>query len=886
MVEENFSWLPFFEELLDIICNKYNPHTLYSEFKKLVPEEQYNDINQMDPLTFIGCICAGNRIAINRAALVKKNFNMKSNPISDINGIPNFVHGTYKYFHEIYKGADISDVMQILWDFARQINENNINEETFNTIVNFNEVKVGKLSQIMYICKPRSFYTCDSKMLSYLYNNIENNYKSFLEIQVYCKTLNTAPYILSAKAWQYSCRRKDFFDYIKKINKPSYDDFISRQILSEKFEKEIFNFSGKRLFDVKNIKDIETLLEKLKNNEDWNKYDKSHGNGIPNAILNTHYKNFINGTEEKILLSAKKYWIYQPGEQGRLWDDVYTNNIIAIGWEELGDLKQYNSEENLAEKIKEIYSKKSNPDKLANWEFANVMNIGDIVYVKKGLKDLIGRGIVQSDYYFDDTRKEYKSVRKIQWTHNGTYSVDFSKLGIKQWVQKTLTDISEDKYKDFCLKIEDIFMNNNQNEQDNIIPLNQILYGPPGTGKTYKLENIIKDYIYPQIADDHESTNIYDDILLNCNLNWVEKIIFAFKINNSQNKPLTDVQISKLPLIQRWFSISSNYKDEKSLICSIRGEMQKNAIRKEGVYARHENNYFERQENGFILIDDGEKLYNELCEHYDININSFDNNIQTDKSILAKDYYVFCTFHQSYSYEEFVEGIRPIINKSKQDETSKDKNLSTMQFDFHCGIFKDMCIKAKKEPNKKFFIFIDEINRGNISKIFGELITLIEKDKREKVVEDGREYHTIEVTLPYTNDRFTVPNNLYIVGTMNTADKSLALLDVALRRRFEFVPMYPKYDLKDLKHKEFLEALNDRIYFEKKSEDFLIGHTYFLGSEAEDLSEVMNKKVTPLLMEYFNAKKEMVEDIVGPLLEKEGYCIDKNEKYLLKVVRK
>lgn len=383
MVEENFSWLPFFEELLDIICNKYNPHTLYSEFKKLVPEEQYNDINQMDPLTFIGCICAGNRIAINRAALVKKNFNMKSNPISDINGIPNFVHGTYKYFHEIYKGADISDVMQILWDFARQINENNINEETFNTIVNFNEVKVGKLSQIMYICKPRSFYTCDSTMLSYLYNNIENNYKSFLEIQVYCKTLNTAPYILSAKAWQYSCRRKDFFDYIKKINKPSYDDFISRQILSEKFEKEIFNFSGKRLFDVKNIKDIETLLEKLKNNEDWNKYDKSHGNGIPNAILNTHYKNFINGTEEKILLSAKKYWIYQPGEQGRLWDDVYTNNIIAIGWEELGDLKQYNSEENLAEKIKEIYSKKSNPDKLANWEFANVMNIGDIVYVKK-----------------------------------------------------------------------------------------------------------------------------------------------------------------------------------------------------------------------------------------------------------------------------------------------------------------------------------------------------------------------------------------------------------------------------------------------------------------------------------------------------------------------
>lgn len=491
-------------------------------------------------------------------------------------------------------------------------------------------------------------------------------------------------------------------------------------------------------------------------------------------------------------------------------------------------------------------------------------------------------------YHASTWQQYYKKCLELPKTKNKNY-YDIEKYFIDNDANCHVGEKSkelEEKYgtpKKF--KITEPQQNLN-NKSQYIFPLNQILYGPPGTGKTYKLENIIKDYIYPQIADDHESTNIYDDILLNCDLNWVEKIIFAFKINNSQNKPLTDVQISKLPLIQRWFSISSNYKDEKSLICSIRGEMQKNAIRKEGVYARHENNYFERQENGFILIDDGEKLYNELCEHYDININSFDNNIQTDKSILAKDYYVFCTFHQSYSYEEFVEGIRPIINKSKQDETSKDKNLSTMQFDFHCGIFKDMCIKAKKEPNKKFFIFIDEINRGNISKIFGELITLIEKDKREKVVEDGREYHTIEVTLPYTNDRFTVPNNLYIVGTMNTADKSLALLDVALRRRFEFVPMYPKYDLKDLKHKEFLEALNDRIYFEKKSADFLIGHTYFLGSEAEDLSEVMNKKVTPLLMEYFNAKKEMVEDIVGPLLEKEGYCIDKNEKYLLKVVRK
>ena len=196
----------------------------------------------------------------------------------------------------------------------------------------------------------------------------------------------------------------------------------------------------------------------------------------------------IDSTLGNLTNKSKKYWIYQPGEQGRLWNDVYANDIIAIGWEELGNLKQYSSKDTLAKRITEIYSKKNYPmnDTLANWEFANIMDIGDIVYVKKGVDEyLIGRGIVQSDYYFDDTRKEYKSVRKIKWTHNGIYNVDFSQLNIKQWNQKTLTDISEDKYKDFCLKIEDIFMNNNHVNQNDIVPLNQILYGPPGTGKTY-----------------------------------------------------------------------------------------------------------------------------------------------------------------------------------------------------------------------------------------------------------------------------------------------------------------------------------------------------------------------------------------------------------------
>ena len=176
-----------------------------------------------------------------------------------------------------------------------------------------------------------------------------------------------------------------------------------------------------------------------------------------------------------------------------------------------------------------------------------------------------------------------------------------------------------------------------------------------------------------------------------------------------------------------------------------------------------------------------------------------------------------------------------------------------------------MCINARKNPDKKFVLVIDEINRGNISKIFGELITLIEPDKRENVTGDEtREYHTIEVTLPYSNYPFYVPNNLYIIGTMNTADKSLALLDVALRRRFEFIPMYPDINtITDGDLKEFLKKLNTKILKEKNNNaDYLIGHSYFIGKEKKDLKDILNKNVIPLLMEYFNGKVDEVKGIL------------------------
>ncbi len=254
-------------------------------------------------------------------------------------------------------------------------------------------------------------------------------------------------------------------------------------------------------------------------------------------------------------------------------------------------------------------------------------------------------------------------------------------------------------------------------------------------------------------------------------------------------------------------------------------------------------------------------------------------------ALLKESRIVFTTFHQSMSYEDFVEGIKP-ITKGRQ-----------VVYEVRDGIFKKLCDAAKKDATNNYVLIIDEINRGNVSQIFGELITLLEDDKRLGTDNE------ITVNLPYSSamnrnaEPFGVPKNLYIIGTMNTADRSVEALDTALRRRFCFEKMMPNTDklnkkINEISLKELLEKINERIVA-LKDREHQIGHSYFMKCETEDdLKLVFKNKIVPLLQEYFYGDYKKIGRVLGySFVKKEETCKfakgyededDKTERYRLR----
>lgn len=551
----------------------------------------------------------------------------------------------------------------------------------------------------------------------------------------------------------------------------------------------------------------------------------------------------------------EQYWIYAPGKNAELWDEFYEQGIMGLGWDELGDLNDYSSKEELKTKLQELEkttgSKKN--DSTANFEFKDVISIGDVIISKKGRGELLGYGIVTSDYYYDKERTRFQKCRKVNWEKKGNWKTDHS-LALK-----TLTDITKflpehADYNTYYERLLGIMGQNNQTKklEDMNIPLNTILYGPPGTGKTYRLKNEFFEKFTDESANQTEEEYLQE---LVSNYSWWE-VIAASLYDLKTAKVLN---ISEHPFLKAKVAVSSN----NNVRATLWGTLQAHTI-EECEHVNYTNRQapliFNKNENSVWEIIEA-NLESEAPEIIELVAKSKDFNPVTTK----KKRYVFTTFHQSFSYEDFIEGIKPIIY---EDEQNPERGKQVI-YDIKSGLFKKIVKEANEDRDNDYAIFIDEINRGNIANIFGELITLIEDDKRI----DTDNY--IPVKLPYSGEPFGVPPNLFIIGTMNTADRSVEALDTALRRRFSFIEMNPepqklsepKFKCEGIDLEKLLFSINGRI--EKLlDKDYCIGHSYFMTIKnrqepLEEIKTIFENKILPLLQEYFYGDWGKIMLVIG-----------------------
>ena len=546
-------------------------------------------------------------------------------------------------------------------------------------------------------------------------------------------------------------------------------------------------------------------------------------------------------------INKPKYWLYSPGNNAEMWKEFYSGGVVRLGQHNLGNIKDYKNKSEIVSKLQELENVKSSKKNHATayFEFYNSMSKGDIIIVKKNIDELLGYGVVSSEYFYDNNKNQFQYWRKVDWKKKGSWKTDF------KIVPKTLTDITKypTEHPDFNNYYERLLNLMNVNNMN--FPLNQILYGPPGTGKTYntvlKAAEIIENR---KIHDYSEALKIFNENLGN----RIEFITFH------QNYSYEDFIQGLRPDVNNSDGLSFERKDGVFKRIATKALNNINASEK----APEEINKtvaFEEALETFkdFVVDSEDRVYiSKVAFISQVEDNAFrytgDNWTLNDKGFsgFRMKFSDLITFHEK--------GVR---NRQDIKQLTNISGLAKQHASYFIKVY-DKVLKYLTETKviqneikrQNYVIIIDEINRANISRVFGELITLIEPDKRSHGA------IPLRATLP-SGDEFIVPSNLYIIGTMNTADKSIALLDIALRRRFEFEAMYPIYEIdgEQINDREILERLNNKI-IERKGHDFQIGHSYFMNNKNDkyNLVERMNKKVIPLLLEYFmNDDKEVKE---------------------------
>jgi 5-methylcytosine-specific restriction protein B len=458
-----------------------------------------------------------------------------------------------------------------------------------------------------------------------------------------------------------------------------------------------------------------------------------------------------------------------------------------------------------------------------------------------------------SDRQFDDA---LLSLREEQQRIHGTTDLDFYLEPLREkWKRPNEPDEAgaEDGEEAASARVRE---QEPAYARSTVAPRNLILYGPPGTGKTWRMQQWFDKYT-DQPADVDRAG--WEQQLV-ARYGWRAVIAAALagiggpaKATALAEHALVRAKAAQRQRTRAVIATMWSYMQEHSVVDSATVKV---AIRR----------------TPFIFDKGGDSQWRLVPEWRELDVEAAELadawQAGPGPGIAPVQRYRVVTFHPSYSYEDFVVGLRPVAQSSDGDGAAGFRMVD--------GVFKQACAEARANPGKRHALFIDEINRANIAKVFGELITLIEPDKRARYDASGALIGGMEVQLPGTgaddgeDERFGVPENLDIIGTMNTADRSIALLDIALRRRFEFEEIPPDYDVVQRRIgavdlARLLQTINDRLEY-LADRDRLIGHAYFTRvSSLMDLRGVFRRQVIPLLQEYFFDDWRRIEMVLsGP----------------------
>jgi 5-methylcytosine-specific restriction enzyme B len=462
-----------------------------------------------------------------------------------------------------------------------------------------------------------------------------------------------------------------------------------------------------------------------------------------------------------------------------------------------------------------------------------------------------------SDRELDD---ELLSLRQSMEVQYDTKDLDFYASPLREvWKAESETDDAaasiDDEGNEADSTSEDV-------HDDIAEPRNLILYGPPGTGKTFRLQQL-REQFTDQPADVDRKT--WETELV-AHYGWRATIAAALAL---LDRPVKVVELIEHPLMRAKALQRERTTGIGATTWAYLQEHTPPEVPTVNTAIRRMPAIFSKDEaGGWSLVDDWRDRDPEAAGLFEI----WRNGPGGAGRPIQR--YRFVTFHPSYSYEDFVVGLRPVsVNEGEQQPRTEFRMVD--------GVFKQICAQAKANPGKRYALFIDEINRANIAKVFGELITLIEGDKRARYSPSGDLIGGIEIQLPGVyregggDEKFGVPANLDIYGTMNTADRSIALLDIALRRRFEFEALDPIYSVIDRRVDTvdlslLLERINSRLEY-LADRDRQIGHAYFNRVKSlGDLQRCFQLQVIPLLQEYFF---DDWGNVTAVLSDKSGKCV-------------